>query len=332
MACSPNGPAPKSPVPDRRGISSVQSRAERSVPPPRFRFIGWIGLGAAALVGSVSAQETGPSLFEARVVPVLERHCVSCHGPEKQKAELRLDTFAQTMRGSDAGEVVKPGDLKSSELFRRITLPTDHEEYMPADGKPPLTPDEVKILEIWIGSGASATAPLSAFPNVPVLRQARAVAAPLAPDWRPHRDAIAALERELGVKLAPRSQVVTDGLVLRTASAPARCEDATLARLAPVAAFIVEAQLARTQISDAGLAALSTWENLRSLDLTRTAVTSVGLATLAQLPKIEGINLTDTAVDDAGLAQLKAATSLQRLWVFGTKVTEANENPLRNAW
>ena len=236
------------------------------------------------------------------------------------------------MRGSDAGEVVKPGDLKSSELFRRITLPTDHEEYMPADGKPPLTPDEVKILEIWIGSGASATAPLSAFPNAPVLRQTRTLAAPLTPDWRPHREAIAALERELGVKLAPRSQVVSDGLVLRTASAPARCDDATLARLAPVAAFIVEAQLARTQISDAGLAALSTWENLRSLDLTRTAVTSGGLASLARLPKIEAINFTDTSIDDAGLAQLKAVPSLQRLWVFGTKVTEANENPLRNAW
>jgi len=294
--------------------------------------MAWVGLCAAALPALVNAQEAEPSFFAARVEPVLDRHCVACHGPEKQKAELRLDTFEQTMRGSDAGEVVKPGDLKSSELFRRITLPDDHEEFMPADGKPPLTADEVRILELWIGSGASATAPLSAFPNAPVLRQPRAVAAPLAPDWRPHRDAIAALERELGVKLAPRSQVATDGLVLRTASAPARCDDATLARLAPVAAFIVEAQLARTRISDAGLATLSTWENLLSLDLTLTAVTSGGLATLAKLPKIETINLTDTAVDDTGLDKLRAAPSLQRLWVFGTKVTDANEAPLRNAW
>ncbi len=140
------------------------------------------------------------------------------------------------------------------------------------------------------------------------------------------------MERELGVKLAPRSQVATDGLVLRTASAPARCDDATLARLAPVAAFIVEAQLARTQISDAGLAALATWENLRLLDLTRTAVTSGGLAELAKLTKLETINLTDTAVDDTGLDKLRAAPSLQRLWVFGTKVTDAKEAPLRNAW
>lgn len=158
------------------------------------------------------------------------------------------------------------------------------------------------------------------------------MATPLAPDWQPHRDAIVALERELGVKLAPRSHVVTDGLLLPTASAPARCDDATLARLAPVASFIVEAELARTQISDARLAAVATWENLRVLDLTRTAVTSAGLNFLAKLPKIEAINLTDTALDDDGLVRLKATPSLQRLWVFGTKVTDANENPSRNAW
>jgi hypothetical protein len=46
----------------------------------------------------------------------------------------------------------------------------------------------------------------------------------------------AALARAAGVKLVPRSRVATDGLVLRTASSPARCDDAALARLAVAAA------------------------------------------------------------------------------------------------
>lgn len=137
MACSLNGHEPTSLAPNRRGSSALCARNGGRLTRPRFVLAAWIGLWAAGLLSSVHAQEAEPSFFAARVEPVLDRHCVACHGPEKHKAELRLDTFEQTMRGSDAGEVVKPGDLKSSELFRRITLPTDHEEFMPADGTPP---------------------------------------------------------------------------------------------------------------------------------------------------------------------------------------------------
>src|SRR5204863_5742219 len=114
-------------------------------------------------------------------------------------------------------------------------------------------------------------------------------------------------------------QVATDGLVLRTASAPQRCDDAALEKIAPVAALIVEAELARTKVTDAGVKALAACENLRAIDLTRTAVTSDGLAALAGLKKLETINLTSTGVDDAGVARVKAMPSVKQLWLFGTK-------------
>ena len=40
------------------------------------------------------------------------------------------------MRGAESGEVIKPGNLKESELFRRITLPESDDDVMPSDGKP----------------------------------------------------------------------------------------------------------------------------------------------------------------------------------------------------
>jgi hypothetical protein len=206
-------------------------------------------------------------------------------------------------------------------VFRRITLPANDDDVMPSDGKPLLSADEIKIVELWISAGASATKPLADFPSAPVPRLARAQAAPLAPDWRPRAKEIALLERELGVKLVPRSQVPTDGLILRTASAPRRCDDAALAKLAPVADFIVDAELARTPITDAGLQALAGYRNLRSLDLTRTGVTSAGVAALVRLTKLETLNLTETAVDDPGAEQLKAVPSLKRVWLFGSRAS-----------
>src|SRR5690606_4482891 len=122
-----------------------------------------------------------------------------CHGPEKEKAGLRLDKFEHIMRGADAGEVLVSGDEKSSELFRRITLPDSDEEVMPGDGKPLLSADEIKIIELWIASGATATKPLADFPTAPVPQPRKVAPVALAPDWRPATADIAALEEKLGV-------------------------------------------------------------------------------------------------------------------------------------
>ena len=269
------------------------------------------GLRGAALLAVVASLRAEPSFYTARVAPIFDRHCTVCHGAEKQKAKLRLDTFEHAMRGAESGAMIKPGDAKGSELYRRITLKADDDEVMPSDGKPLLAPEEIKIIELWLAAGASATKPLADFPTAPVPRPARAPHVPLAPDWQPRAAEIAAFEKATGLKLLPRSQIATDGLVLRTASAPARCDDAVLAQLAPLAPLIVEAELARTKITDAGLRTLAKFPNLRALDLTRTAITSAGLAPLAGLKNLEALNLTDTPVDDAGLAKLKSAPALK---------------------
>ncbi len=290
----------------------------------RRRSGGLRGLPAAlALAAASIGAAAEPSFYATRVAPLLDRHCVVCHGPDKQKAGLRLDRHELVLAGAESGVVVVPAKLKESELYRRITLPVTDEEVMPSDGKPLLTPDEVKVIALWIERGASVTAPASAFPDAPAPRPVRAAAVALAPDWRSRVAEIAALERRLGLRIVPRSQVATDGLVLRTASAPRRCDDAAIAALAPLAPFLVEAELARTAISDTALVALRTWENLRTLDLTRTRVTTAGLAALAGHPRLEVINLTDTAVDDGAPAALARLPALQRTWLFGTKA--ANE-------
>jgi len=286
--------------------------------PPGGRALPWVLL----VFASVARAE--PAFFTARVMPILDKHCVVCHGPEKQKAGLRLDTFEHTMRGGAGGEVVTARVVKESELFRRITLPHDDEEVMPSDGKPLLAPEEINVIELWIAAGASATEPVSAFPHAPAMKPRKAEVAALVPDWRPRAKLIAALEKELGVKLVPRSQVATDGLILRTASAPTKCDDATLAKLGPMAELIVEAELGRTKVTDRGLATVGTWRNLRGLDLTRAPVTSEGMDALVGLKKLQALNLTNTGVDDAGVEKLKALPELKRLWVFGTKVSQPN--------
>ena len=78
----------------------------------------------------------------------------------------------------------------------------------------------------------------------------------------------------------------------------------------------VEAELARTRVTDRGMEAVAGWQNLRSLDLTRTAVTSAGIARLAPLMRLERINLTQTAVDGPGAEAARRLPAMPRVWAF----------------
>ena len=273
--------------------------------------------------GAVASTPASVAFFTSRVEPIFDDKCVQCHGPQKKKGKLRLDTFDYVMQGGKDGAIVKPGDLKNSELYRRITLPRDNKDAMPAEGKPGLTAAELKVIEFWIASGATesvtaAKVKAAAVPPEPV----KLVVPPLAPDYRPRSAEIAALQSKLGVQLVLRSQDPQDGLILRTVSAPERCNDEALRALKPIADLVVDAELARTEVTDEGLRTLASFPNLRHVDLSYTAVTSRGLAPLATLAKLETLNLTATTVDDQGVLPFRHKKGLQHLYLFGTKVTQ----------
>ncbi|HEX3119333.1 MAG TPA: c-type cytochrome domain-containing protein [Candidatus Acidoferrum sp.] len=273
--------------------------------------------------GAVASTPASVAFFTSRVEPIFDDKCVQCHGPQKKKGKLRLDTFDYVMQGGKDGAIVKPGDLKNSELYRRITLPRDNKDAMPAEGKPGLTAAELKVIEFWIASGATesvtaAKVKAAAVPPEPV----KLVVPALAPDYRPRSAEIAALQSKLGVQLVLRSQDPQDGLILRTVSAPERCNDEALRALKPIADLVVDAELARTEVTDEGLRTLASFPNLRHVDLSYTAVTSRGLAPLATLAKLETLNLTATTVDDQGVLPFRHKKGLQHLYLFGTKVTQ----------
>ena len=66
------------------------------------------------------------------------------------------------MRGGESGRVVVAGNTELSELLRRIELPHDDEEFMPAEGKTPLTAEQVAIIRWWIAAGAPGTGTVGA--------------------------------------------------------------------------------------------------------------------------------------------------------------------------
>ena len=74
--------------------------------------------GAIALSGSASADADLSKLpppssqkgltFEKDIKPLFEASCTGCHGENKQKGDLRLDSLAAVLKGGEDGKVVVP--------------------------------------------------------------------------------------------------------------------------------------------------------------------------------------------------------------------------------
>ncbi len=123
--------------------------------PPRIAPIALVPLVLGA--AGVALDDRPPLDFDRDVRPVLEARCASCHGPDKQKAGLRLDTLRGVLDGAALGAepVVVPGRRDESELWRRITT-ADEDERMPPKSAP-LEPDVLELLGAWIDQGAPGT-------------------------------------------------------------------------------------------------------------------------------------------------------------------------------
>ena len=91
--------------------------------------------------------------FNRDVRPILNQHCLSCHGGVKQNGGFSLlfeeDAYLPTESGLPA---IVAGDADASELFSRLNHP-DPEMRMPYDA-PPLGEGEIEILRRWIEQGA----------------------------------------------------------------------------------------------------------------------------------------------------------------------------------
>ena len=87
--------------------------------------------------------------FAQVIAPILEAHCVECHGAKKVKGKLRMDSLEALKKGGSEGSAFVPGDLKKSLMHMRVTLDPSDEEFMPTEGNP-LTKDQVQAFALFI--------------------------------------------------------------------------------------------------------------------------------------------------------------------------------------
>jgi len=96
--------------------------------------------------------------YASDIKPIFDQSCVKCHGAEKAKARLHLDSLEGVRKGSENGKVVEPGKSADSVLVHNVAHLGDEDNWMPPPENkakiPPLTAEQVGLIRAWIDQGA----------------------------------------------------------------------------------------------------------------------------------------------------------------------------------
>jgi uncharacterized membrane protein len=261
------------------------------------------------------------SFYDKRIHPILDANCASCHAEGQAKGGLRMDSYELLMKGGQDGSVIVAGSSTMSVLFQRITLPPDHKQFMPAEGKPPLQPEEIAWIKAWIDQGASPT--LAKLTGVTIREELPAVHIEPVGNYSALMPEVRKMEQGQGPKLKQVSANPSDGLILFTVDAPGTFDDAQLAQFQKFAPYIVEAELGRTAVTDASFDTLKQFTHLSALHLEDTKVTGAGLPKLAPLSQLSYLNLSGTQVTAASAAALSTIKSLRQVYLYNTPAQPA---------
>lgn len=307
-----------------------------------------------------SPPELGPedlkrAFFVTQVWPIFESQCVECHGPTKSKGRLRLDREDSLFPDNPRRQKVVRGKPDDSDLYHVITYDADDPDRMPPPEEgPPLTPEQVEAIRIWIEDGAHwgdpadprlrtgstsprRTTPESAEPTPTIGDEAA-----------PPTDSTAATPTELPRSLTPRARSAIESIVARGGHAQriaadtsdtevnlsvlgSRATDDDLALLAGLEPHLTWLRLARTSVTDSGVGKLAGFTRLVRLDLGQTAVGDDAVQALSTLRELEVLNLHSTQVTEAGVERLTTLPKLTRVYLWNAPIDSAAAARLERA-
>jgi uncharacterized membrane protein/mono/diheme cytochrome c family protein len=294
------------------------------------------GNGKAAVPPVANVQQA--IAYTHMIQPLLKNRCYSCHGADKQKGKLRLDTREFILKGGEEGKAIMPGSAEESELIKRLLLPSSNEDHMPPKEKPQLTQEEIQLLTWWIMGGADFNKKVGELKQSekikPVLlsfQTGAAKAAEVLSDVPAEEvtkadAALIAQLKQAGVVVIP---VKGNSNYLSASFVTAKATPEILKLLSGLKKQLVWLNMAGAGLDDNGLKTLSGLNALVRFNLSNTLVTDRGMASLKNLKHLQYVNLVATKVTAAGVEQLKELKQLNSLYLYQSAVNKNDMERLK---
>lgn len=274
-------------------------------------------------------------VFSYLVNPILQDKCTSCHNADKKKGGLSLQDSISILKGGKNGTVLIAGDSKKSELTHRVLLDPYHDDFMPPDGKTPLTEEETAIVRYWIDNanadfgitlGATETPEniMTIAANVLDLAPAKKGSSKL--PTAPKIDT-AILENIISEGFAVRELVFESNLYQVTLlpetikSNNASALDGKFEKLNKIKDHIVWFYAENNQLTDTHLQTIGTFTNLQKLVINKNKITDTGISAIANLEHLNSINVYSTDITKASLHIFSKMKNLNTAYVWNTNIS-----------
>ena len=279
-----------------------------------------------------SVQEA--KVFEDLIRPIIAAKCVPCHGPDKIKGKLRLDSQEYIIKGGKSGNALIHQSLQQSELISRITLPLSDDKHMPPRKKMQMSEEEIELMHWWMTNGASFQHSVTDIDTSLKIETLINNIIKNASSEIPDMSTIAAFTPETELPL-PDEKIIQDlkdlGVVALSAGDDSpflevnfvnvkELKSEHLEQLSNLSPHITRLQMSGLDLSDNNLTVLLGMKNLVKLVLNDTQVTDEAMKFLANLKNLRSLNLNNTSISDSGIKSLEALEYLEKIYVFNTSV------------
>jgi len=243
-------------------------------------------------------------LFEDAIVPIFKAKCYSCHKPGKRKGDLDLTSYEGI------------GDKK--ELVRRTQLPKSHKEFMPANGKAPLSKEQLAILSYWVEIGAPKTKRLA---QLQLDAKRKAIFESF---FKLNENPLLSLN----VKPAKYEHLAKNGFLIQPIYRQSALLEVKytgkrkpeLKSLQEIKKQVVWLDLSNSGLRDEDLNIVGQLENLFKLNLSKNDISNQGITALGKLKHLKEINLYETKVSSDALNHILQMPNIDKIYVWETKI------------
>ncbi|EAR02900.1 DUF2231 domain-containing protein [Maribacter sp. HTCC2170] len=281
-------------------------------------------------------------VFDYLVEPILGDKCISCHNSGKKKGGLSYEDETSILKGSENGPVLTAGNASKSEMIRRIQLDSQHEDFMPPEGKTPLTEEEKTILIYWIENAkADFTIKVDSVETSDEILYIASNMLGLERKGEGRHDKLPAVEM---VDPAILEEIILEGFRIRElifgsnlyevvlpaktiSKANLEIWDEKLQKLLKIKENIISLSLADNYLNDKHLKSIGQFQNLKKLRIHNNPITDFGVAALVSSKNITRLNLYGTKITKASLDTFSKMEYLEKVYVWKTTITKENIQP-----
>ena len=256
---------------------------------------------------------------------IFENKCNVCHGDNKQKGELRLDTKKGILKGGENGLLIGE-NANESLLIHRLILPLDDREHMPPKERAQLSKVEMDFLNWWVDGGANFDETLEALQlpnslNDILYKEETIMVDPTIPENEvdPAGENLINELQNLGVLVTPLSEN-SNYLAVDFINVGQNNIEAAIKLLVSISAQLVWLNLDYKNLEDELWQDLNMLINIRKLSLKGSNLQDEDVIKLNNLHEIVHLNLVGTQLSMTGLENLKNLEKLKFLYLFGTQI------------